>query len=119
MAIISGPTPIRASARKSCVTSFPGGDRVAQEAVMPAFFDRNRDVSAAFESLHPDLVVDAAGPFQNYSDNLDRMVDTSLAFGADDVWPMLPPSCAASVVSTRRQRSAVALRLPAQALASH
>ena len=31
-ATIWGPTPIRASARKSCVTSFPGGDHGALKA---------------------------------------------------------------------------------------
>lgn len=107
------------------MTSFPGGDRVAQATVMPAFFDRNRDVSVAFESLHPDLVVDAAGPFQNYGDNLDRMVDTNLAFSADDVWPMLPPLADATTFvcgigrfdPSAKKRGRFAM--PAQALAPH
>ncbi|MCL2717125.1 MAG: saccharopine dehydrogenase NADP-binding domain-containing protein, partial [Alphaproteobacteria bacterium] len=52
--------------------------------VLPAFLDRNADnVAAAIAALHPDIVVDAAGPFQAYGKVPYRMVEASLALGVD------------------------------------
>jgi hypothetical protein len=33
------------------------------------FFDRNADVEAQIREIHPDIVVDAMGPFQVYGDD--------------------------------------------------
>jgi hypothetical protein len=51
--------------------------------LLPEFFDRDVDVNSTIESLHPDIVVDAAGPFQNYGDDAYRMAEAALGCGAD------------------------------------
>jgi hypothetical protein len=51
--------------------------------VLPEFFDRDGDVAATIERLRPAIVVDAAGPFQNYGDDAYRIADAALACGAD------------------------------------
>ena len=51
--------------------------------MLPEFFDRNADVPTTIESLHPDIVVDAAGPFQNYGADTYWIAEASLACGAD------------------------------------
>src|ERR1700722_12842257 len=47
--------------------------------MLPEFFDRNADVPTTIESLHPDIVVDAAGPFQNYGADTYWIGEASLA----------------------------------------
>ena len=51
--------------------------------VLPEFLDRDAAVAATIERLHPDMVVDAAGPFQNYGDDAYRIAEASVACGAD------------------------------------
>jgi hypothetical protein len=51
--------------------------------VLPAALDRDVDVAAAINGLHPDIVVDATGPFQNYGDDAYRIAEAALACGAD------------------------------------
>src|SRR5919108_1894068 len=47
------------------------------------FFDRNADVEAQIRKIHPDLVVDAMGPFQVYGEDPYRVVKACLANGVD------------------------------------
>ena len=54
------------------------GDAYAE----PAAFDRNGDVEAQLRALAPHIVVDASGPFQNYSDNYS-VVRAAIALGID------------------------------------
>jgi len=51
--------------------------------VLPAFFDRDADVAAMIADLHPDIMVDASGPFQEYGEAQYRIVEASLAAGVD------------------------------------
>jgi len=51
--------------------------------VLPEFFDRDADVAGSIERLQPDIVVDAAGPFQGYGDRPYRTVEAALAGCAD------------------------------------
>ena len=46
-------------------------------------FDRDADVERALEDAKPDLVVDASGPFQNYTGDPYRLVRACLALGID------------------------------------
>jgi len=46
-------------------------------------FDRNRDVERALAAAKPDVVVDASGPFQNYTGDPYRLVRACLALGID------------------------------------
>jgi hypothetical protein len=48
---------------------------------VPVCFDRNRNVETQIKDIHPDLVVDAMGPFQVYGDNLYSVVKACLANG--------------------------------------
>ncbi len=52
-------------------------------AIIPEVFDRDSDVEGTLKRLHPDIVVDAAGPFQNYGENPYRIVEAAWACGAD------------------------------------
>ena len=54
-----------------------------QATVLPEFFDRDADVASSIENLHPDIVVDAAGPFQDYGVDAYRIPEAALACGAD------------------------------------
>jgi hypothetical protein len=54
-----------------------------QTKILPEFFDRDADLTASISSLRPDIVVDAAGPFQNYGVDAYRIAEASLAYGAD------------------------------------
>jgi hypothetical protein len=54
-------------------------------AVLPAAFDRDTDLALQFERLRPQIVVDAAGPFQAYGDNPYRVAAAAFAAGADYV----------------------------------
>jgi len=51
--------------------------------VLPASFDRDADLAAMIASLYPDIVVDAAGPFQEYGEAQYRVVEASLTAGVD------------------------------------
>jgi short subunit dehydrogenase-like uncharacterized protein len=48
-------------------------DLPGRATLLPEFFDRDADMAATIESLHPDIVVDAAGPFQNYGNDAYRL----------------------------------------------
>jgi len=47
----------------------------------PAMFDREGDVAQQMRELAPDLVVDATGPFQQYTGNPYRVVEAAIALG--------------------------------------
>jgi hypothetical protein len=64
-------------AKTFCESLAPGAQKV------PVFFDRNADVEAQIRKLHPDLVVDAMGPFQVYGEDPYRIVTTCIAIGVD------------------------------------
>ena len=64
-------------ARKFCEGLPSGAQKV------PVFFDRNADVEAQISESHPDLVVDAMGPFQAYGDDPYRVVKACIANGVD------------------------------------
>lgn len=49
----------------------------------PEFFDRDGALNAQLERLRPDIVVDAAGPFQAYGDNPYRVALAAIAAGSD------------------------------------
>ncbi len=53
-----------------------------QHGGKPFMLDRDGDVSGAFASLLPDIVVDAAGPFQAYGDDAYRVARAAIACGA-------------------------------------
>lgn len=50
---------------------------------VPVALDRDTNVKARLEEINPDLVVDAAGPFQTYGENPHRLVTACLALGID------------------------------------
>lgn len=50
---------------------------------VPVFFDRNGNVEAQIQEIHPDLVVDAMGPFQVYGDDPYRVVKACLVNGVN------------------------------------
>jgi hypothetical protein len=50
---------------------------------VPVFFDRNADVEAQIREIHPNIVVDAMGPFQVYGEDPYRVVKACLAIGVD------------------------------------
>jgi hypothetical protein len=54
-----------------------------QATLLPEFFDRGADVAGLVAELQPEIVVDAAGPFQEYGDRRYRTVEAALAYGAD------------------------------------
>jgi short subunit dehydrogenase-like uncharacterized protein len=64
-------------AKTFCESLAPGAQKV------PVFFDRNADVEAQIRELHPDLVVDAMGPFQVYGEDPYRVVKACIAIGVD------------------------------------
>ena len=51
--------------------------------LVPQSFDRDGDVAGAIKGLRPDIVVDAAGPFQSYGGSPYRVVEAAMACGAD------------------------------------
>ena len=51
----------------------------------PVELDRDRDFAASLETISPDIVVDATGPFQAYGDDPYRVVEAALASGANYV----------------------------------
>lgn len=51
--------------------------------IVPGLLDRDANLAASIKSLRPDIVVDAAGPFQNYGVDAYRIAEASLAYGAD------------------------------------
>jgi Saccharopine dehydrogenase NADP binding domain len=54
-----------------------------QAILVPEFFDRDADVVGSIKGLRPDIVVDAAGPFQAYGSRPYRTVEAAMACGAD------------------------------------
>lgn len=53
--------------------------RRAAAALTPARFDRDDDLDAQLETLRPDIVVDASGPFQAYGGGAYRLVEACIA----------------------------------------
>lgn len=51
--------------------------------LLAAQLDRKDNLAAQFESIGPDLVVDASGPFQVYGDAAYRVVEACIAQGID------------------------------------
>ena len=49
--------------------------------IEPAFFDRDENLTLQLESLKPDIVVDASGPFQHYGDSPYRLVEAAINCG--------------------------------------
>jgi hypothetical protein len=64
-----------ASAEKACA------GLQAAATLVPAAFDRDRDVDAQLRALAPDIVVDATGPFQVYGEDPYRVVRGAIALG--------------------------------------
>jgi Domain of unknown function (DUF4166)/Saccharopine dehydrogenase NADP binding domain len=64
-------------AARFCSTLPPGAQKIA------AALDRNVDLDAALRRFHPDVVVDATGPFQAYGDDPYRVVKACLAHGVN------------------------------------
>jgi hypothetical protein len=60
-----------------CKQLQPGATR------MPLFFDREGNVEEQIRDIHPDLVVDASGPFQTYGEDPYRLVKACIANGVD------------------------------------
>jgi hypothetical protein len=50
---------------------------------VPVFFDRNAAVETHIREIHPDLVVDAMGPFQVYGQDPYRVVKACIASGVN------------------------------------
>ncbi len=50
---------------------------------IPLFFDRDGEVERQIREIHPDLVVDASGPFQSYGDDPYRVVKACIANAVD------------------------------------
>jgi Domain of unknown function (DUF4166) len=73
--IIAGRSAAKARAFCTCLPQ--GATRIALA------FDRDGDVEAQLESIKPDVVVDASGPFQAYSGDVYKLVRASIAVGAD------------------------------------
>jgi short subunit dehydrogenase-like uncharacterized protein len=51
--------------------------------IVPELLDRDADLAVSITSLRPDIVVDAAGPFQNYGVDAYRIAEASVTYGAD------------------------------------
>ena len=64
-------------AKKFCEGLPSGAQKV------PVFFDRNGNVEAQIQEIHPDLVVDAMGPFQVYGEDPYRVVKACIANGVN------------------------------------
>ena len=64
-------------AKKFCEGLPSGAEKV------PLFFDRNADVETQIREIHPDIVVDAMGPFQVYGEDPYRVVKACIASGVD------------------------------------
>jgi len=50
---------------------------------IPLFFDRNGNVQNQLETIDPDLVVDATGPFQSYGEEPYQVVKACIELGID------------------------------------
>jgi len=55
----------------------------AKATLLAAQLDRNGNLTAQLESIGPDLVVDASGPFQAYGDAPYRVIEACIAHGID------------------------------------
>ena len=64
-------------AKKFCEVLPSGAQKV------PLFFDRNGNVEAQIREIHPNIVIDAMGPFQVYGEDPYRVVKACLAIGVD------------------------------------
>ncbi len=71
--IVAGRSRRRAAA---FIATLPSGSRAT-----PLEFDRDRDVRSQLESVGPDLVVDASGPFQSYGRDGFRVIEAAIATG--------------------------------------
>jgi hypothetical protein len=47
--------------------------------LLPHEFDRQGDLAAQLATLHPDILVDASGPFQNYGDDRYALIEACIA----------------------------------------
>lgn len=84
----------------------------ARAELLPVLFDRDGDVVATIGSLAPDIVVDAAGPFQNYGEDPYRIARASLLCSADYIDLADAPEFVAGVSqldSIARERSRFAI----------
>ena len=72
--LIAGRSPAKALA-------FCRGMAGSTAKLEPAVFDREGDLAASFEALKPDVIVDATGPFQNYSGDPYRLVRAAVERG--------------------------------------
>jgi len=54
----------------------------ANAELVPQHFDRDGDVGKQIEDLAPDIVIDASGPFQAYSENPFRVAEAAIEVGA-------------------------------------
>lgn len=57
--------------------------RPVRARLFPAEFDRDRPLEPQLQALKPDIVVDASGPFQGYGKQPYRLVEATIAHGAD------------------------------------
>jgi hypothetical protein len=71
--IIAGRS--RERAEKFCLRN------IARAPMVPVAFDRGGDVEAQLQSVAPDILVDASGPFQSYGDDPYRIVRACLVLG--------------------------------------
>ena len=62
-------------ARAFCTAQLPGASCEA------AAFDRDGDLDSQLQSLEPDIVVDASGPFQDYGEHPYRLIGAAIAAG--------------------------------------
>jgi saccharopine dehydrogenase-like NADP-dependent oxidoreductase len=55
----------------------------AKATLVPAAFDRNGDLTKQLESLRPDILVDASGPFQAYGKERYRVIEACIGQGVN------------------------------------
>jgi len=74
--VVAGRSRARAEA-------FCAARGVVQATLLAAQLDRNGSLAAQLESIGPDLVIDASGPFQAYGDAPYRVIEACIAQGID------------------------------------
>ncbi|WP_246683658.1 SDR family oxidoreductase [Labrys sp. KNU-23] len=57
--------------------------RPVRARLLPALFDREQPLEPQLQALKPDIVVDASGPFQAYGKEPYRLIEATIACGAD------------------------------------
>ncbi len=72
--IVAGRSNAKAAA-------FCRGRSATKAQLIPAVFDRDRDIGAQLAALHPDILVDASGPFQAYGAGHYRVIEACIAQG--------------------------------------